>query len=63
MSTDIVNRLHKSLTEPSNKVVTVSLDGEALHAVTKYRGNRSAKETASDLILLGASRFEELKQD
>lgn len=63
MSADIVDRLQKSLNEPSNKTVTISLDGDALHAVTKYRGNRSAKETASDLILLGASRFEELKLD
>lgn len=63
MSSEIIDRLQKSLNEPSSKVVTVSLDGDALQAVTKYRGNRSAKETASDLILLGATRFEELNQE
>ncbi len=62
MSAEIVDRLENSLNEPVNKVLTVSIDGDALEAVTKYRGNRSAKETASDLILLGASRFEELRQ-
>lgn len=62
MKTNPYERLSEGLASNSKKKLTVTLDGEALAVVVKHMGTRSAKETVSDLVFLGADKFEELSK-
>ena len=60
MSTNAFERLQKSQNEPL-KTINITLDGEALEIVLSYNG-KSAKASASDLILLGHEYYELLQK-
>ena len=60
MSTKAFERLQRSQNEPL-KTVNITLDGEALNIVVSYNG-KSAKASASDLILLGHEYYQLLQE-
>ena len=60
MSRDAFQRLKKSQNEPL-KTINITLDGAALDVVVSYNG-KSAKASASDLILLGHEYYQLLQE-
>jgi len=60
MKNEAFERLQKGRNEPL-KSINISLEGEALSVVTAYNG-KSAKASASDLILLGHEYYQLLQE-